>query len=237
MKKTLQFISLSLALLLLASCSLLSGGAGGGVTTAPSVTTAPGTAAPPASTAEADALFAALETAAPTAAEVSVSSEYESPDVTLSASCLFLHTEELDSYSYSFERLLPLEEALLAGSPTETVEGHLTIDGEGNVTASSGEITSELLAELSSLTLRLPTLESALFSELSVQRAADAVTVGGSVKAEYIPLLLAPYGVEATGLSIAVTLGTADSLPTALLMTYTSGDGAAVTYRAMYTYD
>ena len=235
MKKTLQFLSLSLALLLLTSCSLLSGGTGGTTTTAPSVTTAPGTAAPSVSPAEADALFALLKTAAPTSAALSVSSVYSSPAVTLTAEILFLRSGDLTHYSYATERLLTASEAIAAGSPTETVEGHLTIDGAGNVTSSSAEITNELLSLLPSLSLRLPALESALFSSLSIERVAGTTTVGGAVKDEYIPSLLAPYGIGADGLSVAVTL-TADSRPAELTLTYTSAAEATVTATVVYSY-
>ena len=237
MKKTLHIFGLLLCLLLLASCSLLSGGGTGNATTAPVTTTSPVTTAPPASSGEdADALLALLADAVPTRADATVTSAFRAPDVTLSAAFLLLHTEELDYYSYEIERLLPLEEALLAGSPTETLEGHLTIDGEGNVTSSSAEITSELLSALPSLSLRLPALESALFSECRTERTGSTVTVGGSVKEEYIPHLLAPYGTEAEDLSLSVTLDAVSFRPTALLMTYTSADGAAVTLTVTYSY-
>lgn len=234
MKKTLQFTSLILVLLLLSSCSLLSGDAGDTVTTAPSVTTAPGTVAPPVSPAEADALFALLAAAAPTGAELSASAAYPSPAVTLSAEILFLHSEGLDHYTYSVERLLSAAEAIAAGSPTETLEGHLTIDGAGNVTSSSAEITNELLAGLSSLSLRLPALEAALFSSLSIEREAGAATVGGAVKDEYVPNLLAPYGIGVTGLSVAVTI--VAERPTEMTLSYTSAAGAAVTVTVVYSY-
>ena len=124
---------------------------------------------------------------------------------------------------------------IAAGSPTETVEGHLTIDGAGNVTSSSAEITNELLSLLPSLSLRLPALESALFSSLSIERVAGTTTVGGAVKDEYIPSLLAPYGIGADGLSVAVTL-TADSRPAELTLSYTSAAEATVTATVVYSY-
>ena len=105
------------------------------------------------------------------------------------------------------------------------------------MTASSGEITAELLAGLSTLSLRLPALEALLFDSLLLEKTAAATTLGGTVKDEYIAQLMAPYGLEVEALSMEVTLGAADSLPHSLAMSFTSGEGALVTVEILYSYD
>ena len=223
-------------LLLLASCGLFEGEITLPIpiSTRPQVTTAP----PPApEQSEAAAYLEALSEAEPTGAMLEISASYREPAVTLTAEVLCLHGEESDYYSYRIDRLLSVEEALLAGSPIKTDSGHLTLAEGGLVTDSPAEVTDELLSGLSSLSLRLPTLEEALFTECMLERNGDAVTLGGIVSAEYITHLLGEDGEEVTALTVAVTVDDATRLPTALRMRWLTPGGATVEMSVTYSYE
>lgn len=231
----LAFLLLSL-LLPLASCGLLGGlipeETTGAETTAPTTTARPPDSTPLPTL---PALAAAMKSATPTRSEATVLSVYESPAVTLSAELLFLHTEERDRYEYRIDYLLPMEEALAAGSPIGERVGYLTLTAS-TVTASSPEVNAEVLEEIRTLSLRMPTFEGSFFTRYEIKKEGSALLLTGHVKDTAVPLLFDSRTEGITDLSVAVTFEKESLLPTEAAFTFTAADGARTTYRAVYSY-
>ena len=240
MKRISLAVLLLSLLLFLASCNLLGGLTPGeeeeedGGATTPAVTTA----APPKSEATLptlSALATAMKTATPTRSEAELLSVYTAPAVTLSADLLFLHTEEADRYEYRIDYLLPIEEALAAGSPIGERCGYLTLTGT-TITEASPEINGEVLEEMQALSLRKPSFREEFFTRYEIKREGEAVLLSGEVKDYAVPLLFDPHTEGITDLSLTVTFTAEGDLPTEITLSFTARDGARTTYRAVYSY-
>lgn len=228
MKKLALLLSLALLSGLLCACGLLSPPAdttGGSDTTGGTPTT--GSAPTPAE------VEAGIRAARPTETRVTVSAAYAASGITLTAQITLKKNGESEYYTYEAERLLPTDEALAAGSPTATVEGHLQLSGN-QVVSSSAEVDAELLSGVSSLSVHLPRLNAAYLSSYEITEGSEGVTLTATVRDDRLGEML-DAAAEISGLSFTLTL-TRDLTPTALTAEWTSPDGAAVTYGAEYSY-
>lgn len=233
MKKTLQIILAVACLFALSSCSLSDTPPLPGSSAGPA-----GTTAPPDTSATLPTLLelnAATREATPARSEVTVSSQYQKPAVTLTADIVILHAEE-DSYSYRVDRLLSVEEALVVGGSVAEVEGHLTLRPDGTVTSASPEVTAELVAELSTLSCRLPNLDPSFFSSYTITEENASPVLHAIAQDASIPLLFDSSAAGITALSMRVAYDADSLFPTACTMIYRSPGGAAVTYTAVYSY-
>ena len=239
MKRILLAVLLFSLLLFLVSCDLFGGrptaGPGGDGTTAPPPTTTAPSQSDPALPSF-SALSTAMKTETPTRSEVTLLSVYTDPDVTLSADLLFLHTEGSDRYEYRIDYLLPIEEALAAGSPIGERCGYLTLSGS-TITEASSEINNEVLEEMQSLSLRKPSLHEEFFTRCTIKSEGGAILLSGEVKDYAVPLLFDPHTEGITDLSLTVTFTAGGERPTEVLLSFTARDGARTTYRAVYSYD
>lgn len=241
MKRILLAALLLLLLLLLVSCDLLGRSlpqksteqTTAAATTASVTTASPGNGSPLPTL---SALATAIKMATPTRSEVSVSSTYTAPSVRLTANLLFLHTEEADYYEYRADYLVPMEEALAAGSPIGEREGYLTLSGDV-IIASSPELSNDLLAEIKTLSMRKPSFGEDFFSRCEIRGEGETVLLIGDVHDHAVPMLFDEKTEGITDLTITVTFTAKEHLPTAMTLSFTARDGAPTTYHAIYSYD
>ena len=178
------------------------------------------------------ALSDAIEKATPCESAATVTATYQDPAVTLTSTFTFTAEGEAVSYTYYIERLLPVDAALSAGKPTETLTGHLTVIGD-TLTDYSPEVTNDILMQLETITFRYPTLDRDFFTSLDIAREEDGYSLSGEVKDSAVPMLFDQKTAGLTDLTLTVLFDT-DLRPTSTQITCRAADGAAVTYVATY---
>lgn len=200
-------------------------------TSAPPVTTAPTEETP--TLAE---LAAMVKGATPTAADSDITADYTSPAVTLTAELSFRHTATADSYVYRTDRLLTAAEALLSGSPIGESSGRLEISGS-SVTAATPEITEGLLAEIGTVSVRLPTLRRDLLSTCEITRTGSTVTLTATAKDGSLPILFDTAVTGIRDVSLTMTFDATAGRPTALVLSFATEGGGSVVCSTEYSYE
>ena len=240
MKRFVSFLLLLSLCLLLASCDILDGllKKPAGTTAPPAATGAPAASsattpgAPPVTVTPEEPvptvaeLSAAMDAAVPTRAEATLVATY--PSVSLTTELLFLHSGDTDHYSYRTEYLLPMEEAIAAGTPIGEKSGYLTLEGE-SILSHSPDVTEEVLAEIPTLSCRLPYLTVSFLESHTVTAEGGTVTLTAKVADSAITMLFDTSAEGITDMTMTLTLKKEGLLPTGMTLTYTAADGAAVT--------
>ena len=177
-----------------------------------------------------------IKDATPSVAESEITADYTAPAVTLTAELTFRHTATANTYSYRTDYLLTAAEALAAKSPVGSYSGRIEIAGSA-VTDASAEITSGLLAEIGTISIRLPTLRRDLLTTCEITREGDLVTLTATAKDENLAILFDAAVTGISNVSFTMTLDAATGRPTSLTLGFTSDGGADVVSRTTYSYE